>query len=265
MVEFLASVIGALAAGALESRGIGGRAVVDAYDGLRALIVRKLGKGGAVQSVEDEPRSEAAQATLAEALAKAGLAADPELAQHADAAPRGSRGDAGTGGADIEVGDITGKVNVLVNDLVASGRIKLGDLRAETGTRRLPISRREPCRQKKPERRRAGQGVSRGGEWKPTRRPLSGDPDRLYTAGRDVNFGLTPEQVKELTEAAARGATGPLTNVIVDLSKRLGVTEDATRRSCALLANRTYRWSVCRRHLIALPTITNGCRGRQLR
>ena len=44
-----------------------------------------------------------------------------------------------------------------------------------------------------------------------------------------MNFGLTPEQAKELTEAAARGATGPLTNTIVDLSKRLGVTEDATK------------------------------------
>jgi tetratricopeptide (TPR) repeat protein len=49
------------------------------------------------------------------------------------------------------------------------------------------------------------------------------------TAGRDVNFGLTPEQVKELTEAAARGATAPLTTAIVDLSKRLGVTEDAAK------------------------------------
>ena len=49
------------------------------------------------------------------------------------------------------------------------------------------------------------------------------------TAGRDVNFGLTPEQVKELTEAAVRGATAPLTRAIVDLSKRLGITEDATK------------------------------------
>ena len=86
MDEFLAGVIGALSAGALAKAGdIGGRAVTDAYDGLRALIVRKLGKGGAVQSVEDEPRSEAAQAALAEALTKAGLAADQELAQHAEA------------------------------------------------------------------------------------------------------------------------------------------------------------------------------------
>jgi tetratricopeptide (TPR) repeat protein len=44
-----------------------------------------------------------------------------------------------------------------------------------------------------------------------------------------ITFGLTPEQVRELTEAAARGATGPLTTTIVDLSKRLGVTEDAAK------------------------------------
>ncbi len=131
MVEFLASVIGALAAGALSKAGdVGGRAVTDAYDALRALIVRKLGKGGAVQSVEDEPRSETAQATLAEALTKAGLVADPELAQHAETLRAAV---AGAAGADIEVGDITGKVNVLVNNLVASGRIRLGDIRAETG------------------------------------------------------------------------------------------------------------------------------------
>jgi hypothetical protein len=135
MVEqFLANVIGALAAGALAKAGdIGGRAVADAYDGFRALIVRKLGKGGAVQSVEDEPRSEAAQTALAEALTKAGLAADSELTQRAEALRTAVASAPGTAGADIEVGDIVGKVNVLVDNLVATGRIKLGDLRAETG------------------------------------------------------------------------------------------------------------------------------------
>ena len=38
-----------------------------------------------MQNVEDEPRSETAQASLAEALMKAGLAGDPELAQLAEA------------------------------------------------------------------------------------------------------------------------------------------------------------------------------------
>ena len=32
-----------------------------------------------------------------------------------------------------------------------------------------------------------------------------------------------------MTEAAARGATAPLTAALIDLSKKLGVTEDATR------------------------------------
>jgi hypothetical protein len=134
MIEFLASIVGALTAGALAKAGdVGGRAVADAYDALHALIVSKLGKGGAVQSVEDEPRSEPAQAALAEALTKAGLAADPELARHAEALRAAIDGAAGAGGADIEVGDIFGKVNVLVNNLVATGRIKLGDIRADTG------------------------------------------------------------------------------------------------------------------------------------
>ncbi len=134
MIEFLASIVGALAAGALAKAGdVGGRAVTDAYDALRAVIVRKLGKGGAVQSVEDEPQSEAAQAALAELLTKAGLGADPELAQQAEAVHAALASAAATGGADIEVGNITAKVNVLVKDLVASGRIKLGDVRAETG------------------------------------------------------------------------------------------------------------------------------------
>jgi hypothetical protein len=134
MVEFLASVIGALSAGALAKAGeIGGRAVIDGYDAFRSLIVRKLGKGGAVQSVEDDPHSETAQATLAEALTKAGIAADHELAQQAEALRVAIAGASKEGGADIEVGNIVGKVNVLVNNLVASGRIKLGDLRAGTG------------------------------------------------------------------------------------------------------------------------------------
>jgi hypothetical protein len=134
MESILASIISALVSGAVaKAADVGGKAIVDAYDGLKALIVRKLGKGGAVQSVEDEPRSESAQAALAEALTKAGVAADPELAQHAEALRATVDGAAGTGDAAIEVGDISGKVNVLVNNLVATGRIKLGDIRAETG------------------------------------------------------------------------------------------------------------------------------------
>ena len=83
--------------------------------------------------MEDEPRSEAAQSVLAEAIAKAGLASDAELAEQAQKLNAALAASTETGKADIEVGNITGAVNALVSNLVASGRIKLGDIRAEAG------------------------------------------------------------------------------------------------------------------------------------
>src|SRR5260370_32466843 len=118
MVAFLTTVIGALAAGALAKAGeIGGRAAVDAYEGLRALIVLKLGKGGAVQSLEDEPRSEAAQAALAQALVKASLTNDEKIAQQAKALQAALADVACRGRPDIDIGDITANVNVVVSNL----------------------------------------------------------------------------------------------------------------------------------------------------
>ncbi len=65
MTEFLACIIGALVAGALAKAGkVGGRAVADADDALRALILIKLGRDGVLQSLEDDPRSETAQGAL---------------------------------------------------------------------------------------------------------------------------------------------------------------------------------------------------------
>jgi hypothetical protein len=141
MESVLVSIIGALVAGAVAKSGeVGGKAIADAYDGLKSLVVRKLGKGGAVQSVEDEPSSEAAQGALAEAMAKAGVATDAELASKAKeleeklaAAATSSKDNAG----DIDVGNIRGKVNAVVERLVAAGHIKLGDITAETGDARL--------------------------------------------------------------------------------------------------------------------------------
>src|SRR5215469_12349759 len=43
------------------------------------------------------------------------------------------------------------------------------------------------------------------------------------------NFGLTPEQLKQLTEAAVKGATEPLVSQIRAIGKTLDVTEDATK------------------------------------
>lgn len=43
------------------------------------------------------------------------------------------------------------------------------------------------------------------------------------------NFGLTAEQMRQLTRAAVTGATAPLLEQIVTISKQLGVTEDAAK------------------------------------
>jgi hypothetical protein len=55
-------------------------------------------------------------------------------------------------------------------------------------------------------------------------------------AGRDAtgnvvtcNYGLTPDQLKELTRAVVAGATEPLLDRIETLSKRLGISEEATK------------------------------------
>ena len=140
MKSVLASIISALVSGAVaKAADVGGKAIADAYDGLKTLIVRKLGKGGAVQSIEDEPQSESAQATLAEAMAKAGVGADTELAAKANElqAQLATVSAGGGGASNIEVGNIRGKVNAIIERLVATGHIKVGDITAETGNARI--------------------------------------------------------------------------------------------------------------------------------
>ena len=56
MEPFLSGVIAALVAGATATaQDLASDAVKGAYQGLKRLLIQKLGKGGAVQSVEDEP------------------------------------------------------------------------------------------------------------------------------------------------------------------------------------------------------------------
>lgn len=51
MEAVLGGIISALVAGAVaKASDVGGRAIADAYDGLKSLIIRRLGKSGAVQS-----------------------------------------------------------------------------------------------------------------------------------------------------------------------------------------------------------------------
>ncbi|MGH7119280.1 MAG: hypothetical protein ACREFP_09900 [Acetobacteraceae bacterium] len=130
MDPILASIVGALAAGALAKlQDVGGKAVSDAYDALRTLIVRKLGGSEeAVQGVEHGPKSGKAQEALAEAISNAGAAKDTELEQHAAALREQIPSATGAAGGDINVGDIIASASVMIRKLAAEGRIKIGNV-----------------------------------------------------------------------------------------------------------------------------------------
>ena len=69
MEPILTTILTAMVAGATaKAQDVASKAVSDAYDGLKTLLIRKLGKGGSVQGVEDEPESELATSSLGEAL-----------------------------------------------------------------------------------------------------------------------------------------------------------------------------------------------------
>ena len=137
MEPILVAILTSLAAGAIaKSKDVASQAVMDAYEGLKGLIVQKLGKTGAVQSVEDEPESENAHALLAKALANKQLQADAELQQRAHQlekvlAEANAAGASDAGSIDIRV--VRGRVNAIVRNLEAAGRIKLDFVIADTG------------------------------------------------------------------------------------------------------------------------------------
>jgi hypothetical protein len=136
MDPFLSGIIAALVAGATATaQDLASDAVKGAYQGLKRLVIQKLGKGGAVQSVEDEPDSEHAQATLIQALARTNLKSDEEIKASTtklEAALTAEVRDKPELG-NINIQTVRGKVNALVQDLVARGSITLGPVLAETG------------------------------------------------------------------------------------------------------------------------------------
>jgi hypothetical protein len=139
MEPVLTTVVTALVAGAAaKAKDIASEAVADAYNGLKAMVVRKLGKSGAVQSVEDNPGSEASRTALVEALATLDLERDRQLKGLAEQIVRAlSDVKAGPETGNIEIATIRGGVNVVVENLAATGRIQLGPVVAGTGDARV--------------------------------------------------------------------------------------------------------------------------------
>jgi hypothetical protein len=142
MEPVLTTILAALAAGAAaKAKDVASQAILDAYNGLKGLIIRKLdGDQTGVSVVEKKPESENAHAVLAEALTDKHLESDPELEQHAQKltkvlAEAKTAGVPGMGDIDIHL--IQGKVNAIVENLVASGRITIGSVIAKEGDARV--------------------------------------------------------------------------------------------------------------------------------
>lgn len=137
MEPIITSIVTALVAGAIaKSSQVASQAVQDAYDGLKNLIIQKLGYSGAVQSVEDDPRSESAHAALIEQMVKQQLDVDVQLQQMAECVEQTLQAaqcrDEPTVG-NIDIASVRGRLNATVQRLVASGSIRLNSVVAETG------------------------------------------------------------------------------------------------------------------------------------
>jgi hypothetical protein len=84
------AIVAALSAGAVGgATEAGKKAVADAYDSLKSLILKRFGSGSeaavAIEKLEAKPESEGRRATLGEELQSVDAASDPELVSAAQA------------------------------------------------------------------------------------------------------------------------------------------------------------------------------------
>jgi hypothetical protein len=134
----ITTIVAAMVAGATAKLGeVASKAVLDTYEGLKVLIIRKFdGKDGAVQAVEDDPQSEDTQVVLTKALAKNGAENDPGLIAQAKAVENAvaqAQKEGVSGAGDINLGAIKAKLNTTIETLVASGSITIKEIGADEG------------------------------------------------------------------------------------------------------------------------------------
>jgi hypothetical protein len=117
-------IISSLVAGVSAAMGdTAKKAVADAYQGLKALILRKYaGANLSVQQIEAKPASQQAQGSLREDLERDGAATDKELLQKATELARLIQQHAP---------DTAASVGVDINDLVAEGTVFLQRIDAD--------------------------------------------------------------------------------------------------------------------------------------
>jgi hypothetical protein len=140
-------IVGALTMGAsAAAKDVGGRAVREAYDGLKRLIADRYKRSGAIAAVEEDPSSEAQKRALQEALGKTDIALDVEVVQSAKnlalALETVPQPDLATIGLQIDhlramsasFGDIdisgSGK-GAILRDVALGGELKVGNIKVQ--------------------------------------------------------------------------------------------------------------------------------------
>jgi hypothetical protein len=130
------AIVGALVAGAAASlKGVASEAVKDAYAGLKALIVNRYKRAGAVAVVEEDPDSEAGKQALGEALAKSGAVADPEVQKRAaelDGALQALPAEA-KATLEVQLKAIEANRSILLERLSSTGSVKVDVAGAKAG------------------------------------------------------------------------------------------------------------------------------------
>jgi hypothetical protein len=137
MEPILSTVAAAVVAGAsAKARDVASQVVSDAYEALRAALIRKFGKVATLQDIEHEPQSRLAQTSVVEMLANQQSAIDTELKHLAEAvstALADTRDEQGS----INIEGVRGGIDAIVEELSARGTIRLGSVFAETGSARV--------------------------------------------------------------------------------------------------------------------------------
>jgi hypothetical protein len=131
----LTLIVTALATGAAAGlKPTAEKAIKDAYEGLKALIVKRYERTkAAVPVLEHNPASEAGKAVLRESLAEEGATEDEELLRQAQAMLQAIRlHDASAAeAAGVLIEDIEAGASVNVRDIISEGSFTARKIRAE--------------------------------------------------------------------------------------------------------------------------------------
>jgi hypothetical protein len=136
--SIIAAILAALTSGALaKTTDVASDIVGSAYEALKQSLARRLGRSAPLEALEEEPESVVAQQALVKAIAAKPLEVDAELQADLRRLEDALANWISTPAADIDIQDVHGHVNAVVEQLVATGHIQIGSVVAETGDARV--------------------------------------------------------------------------------------------------------------------------------